>query len=444
VQKALPFLSIDSNPYAVIDHGRLEWVLDAYTTSAYYPYSQTANTSTLPPGSGLAGNYNYVRDAVKVVVDAYNGTMRFYAIDPAADPLMRTYERIFPGLFQPLKNLEHSDPVLLQHLRYPQDLLAVQSAMYGRYHITDASAFYQLSDAWLPSQTSTGPDGSPSQTLATGADGKVLRFSPIYELLQLPGQSSLSFDAIEPMVPYSSNDNLQTLSALLVADSSYANYGKLQALVTPTGSSASSTGGSSGSTIDGPGLANADMLADPTVSRNITLLDSQGSVVTLGAVQVLPLADSLIYVRPLYVSSTQTKFPTLQDVVVVYGKQVSLAPTLAAAIAGVFGSAPSNISSGGSSSGGASSTTIPGEVRTEIAGGVQAYSAAQAALAAGDLGTYQSEMTKAGSLLQQANELLAQGGAASTAKAPSSKKTATTSKTSSSTSANGTTTSLAA
>jgi uncharacterized membrane protein (UPF0182 family) len=337
-------------------------------------------------------------------------------------------------MFKPLSSLQSSDPVLLQHMRYPQDLLAVQSAMYGRYHITDPSTFYGQGNAWDLSQISTGVNGSPSQTLPRAANGETERYSPIYELLQLPGQSSLSFDAIEPLVPVSQSGTLQTLTALMVAGSSYpSGYGHLEAYVTPTGSS--SNGGNltsssvgSGGAIQGPGYANALIQADPDVSQKITLLDQSGSAVTLGTVQVLPLADSLLYVRPLYVSSSQTAYPTLQDVVVVYGRQVSLAPTLAGALAGVFGSSPSGVTSGNRSGSGSAGGTIPTGVRNDIAAGVQAYSQAQAALQAGDLGTYQQEMTKAGQLLQQANELLAQNGASKSAthgapkSAPSSAK----------------------
>ena len=260
-------------------------------------------TNVLPKGSGLAGTYNYVRDAVKVVVNAYTGKMSFYVIAPK-DPLIRAYEAAFPGLFQPLSAMS---PVLQAHLRYPQDLTMVQADMYGRYHIESPAGFYSLSDAWDLSQTSNSASGSPSSQLAR-ANGSVARYTPVYELLQLPGQSALSFDAVEPLVPFSANDNLQTLRAIFVADSDASSYGKLDAYVAP------------GESVHGPALANADINANPTISKAITLLDSRGSTVSLGTVQILPIADSLIYVRPLYVSSSQTPFPQLVDVVVVYGK----------------------------------------------------------------------------------------------------------------------------
>jgi uncharacterized protein len=396
VRRALPFLSVDSHPYAVVANGQIYWIVDAYTTSSGYPYAQAAANGDLPASSGLSGSFNYVRDAVKVVVNAYTGEMSFYVVAPN-DPLIRAYEHVFPGLFKPLKDMSAQ---LRQHLRYPQDLLEVQAEMYGRYHITSASAFYSLSDAWDLSETSNSSSGSPSSTLQIGPNGFTAPFTPIYELLQLPGQTQVSFDALEPLVPYSSNGNLQTLRALFVANSNPSEYGQLSAYVTP------------GQSIHGPGLANADINADPTISKAITLLDSKGSQVYLGTVQILPIADSLIYVRPLYVSSTQVGFPQLEDVIVVYGKEISMEPTLSGALAAVFGSAPSNLGPP------TSSGQIPDQARTDIAQANADFQAAQAALADGNLGAYQTDVTNAGHLLAAANSII-------NAAPPTQKKTTT-------------------
>ena len=253
---------------------------------------------------------------------------------------MQSYEQMFPGLFHPLASLAHTNQsVLLSHLRYPQDLLMVQSAMYGRYHITSPGSFYSLSNAWDLSQISTSATGNPSVGLPVSANGTIARFSPIYELLQLPGESTPTFSAVEPLVPYSSNDKVQTLAALLIANSSASNYGQLEAFQTPSG----------GTSIDGPGLVNADINSNPTVSKQISLLNQGGSTVLFGTVQILPIADSLIYVRPLYVSSSQTAFPQLQEVVVVYGGQVAMETTLGAALADVFGASVNQATPNGSS-----------------------------------------------------------------------------------------------
>ena len=323
VQKALPFLSVDANPYPVIVNGHIDWVVDAYVTSAYYPYGQDAINDALPGSSALSGTYNYVRDSLKVVVDAYSGKMSFYAIGKP-DPILQAYESAFPNLIKPLRVVagDRTTPVLLSHLRYPQDLLTVQAEMYARYHVTSASTFYSRSQLWNLSETSTAANGSPSNQLPIGPDGAIARFTPIYELLQLPGQSALSFDAIEPLVPFSIDDHLKALTSLIAVNSDYSNYGKFLVLNTQY----------LGNPIDSPGFANADILADATIAEEITLLDQKGSTVTLGTVQILPIAGLVeLYVRPLYISSSQTSYPLLRDVVVVYGKQVSMAPTLSQA-----------------------------------------------------------------------------------------------------------------
>lgn len=422
VQKALPFLSVDSNPYPVIDNGQLDWLVDAYTTSDSFPYGQPADTSALSPSSGLQSDFNYVRDAVKVEVNAYTGKMTFFALDLSADPILESYEAAFPHLFQPES---HMDSVLRLHLRYPQDLLTVQSATFGRYHVLGAKQFYTQDAAFALSQTSTGTNGSPSSQLPQDLSGNALRFTPVYELLQLPGSKSVSFDTVEPLVPFSQGDKLQTLSALLTANSSYADYGQINAYETATGNKTA---------IDGPGLANADILSDPTVAPEITLLDSHGSQVTLGTVQILPIADSLVYVRPLYVSSSQTSYPLLRDVVVVYGKQVAMAPTLDAALSIVFGESV-NGQTGSTPSSGAS---LPSGVRSLIAQAVTDYKSAQTALASGDLGTYQSQVNAAGQLLTQADQLLTESGSTAVATVPRKVPASTTTSTPAATGPGGT------
>jgi len=396
VQKALPFLQVDSNPYAVVDgQGQLEWMVDAYTTTSYYPYGQPASTSMLPGGSGLAGPYDYVRDAVKVVVNAYTGKMHFYVVNGVRDPLIESYERAFPHMFEPMSAMSG---VLKQHLRYPQDLLTVQASTWGSYHLTSAAQFYNSSGFWDLSQISTSPDGSPSKQLQLTADGSVARYLPIYELLQLPGDTTPTFNAVEPLVPISNGDRIQTLAAMLFADSSFKQYGRLEALDTA----------STGRTIDGPGIVSADILDDPTISKAISLLDQGGSVVTLGTVQELPIADSLLYVRPLYVSSAQTQLPRLVDVIVVYGKQIVMEPTLGAALLDLFGTQVGlSAGSPSPSTGTGSNSSISAAVRRDIAQAYAEYTQAQKALAAGDLGAYQADVTKAGQLLAKAQRLLA-------------------------------------
>ena len=226
-QKAAPFLSYDSDPYPVLADGQIYWVLDAYTTSDNYPYAQNIDTSSLPSNSGLNQNINYVRNSVKVVVNAYSGQMTFYdvtALTRTKDPILQTWEKVFPGMFTPVSQMP---PALRAHLRYPEDLLNVQTAAYGRYHITQPLAFYNATNAWNVSQSAGA--GSPNQALPTtfttnaqGAivsTGQVARMAPIYELFQVPGQSSQSFNLVDAFVPVSKGDQIQTMSAFMVAGS---------------------------------------------------------------------------------------------------------------------------------------------------------------------------------------------------------------------------------
>lgn len=408
VEKALPFLRVDAHPYAVVAHGQLFWMVDAYAVTNDYPYAQPAANGFLPAGSGLAGSYDYVRDAVKVVMNAHSGAMRFYTVDAKSDPLIESYERAFPGLFQPMSKM---NPALRQHLRYPQDLLMVQAAMYGRYHVapSEAALFYSESAAWDISQTSTSVDGEPSRPLEPGPGGTVASFTPVYELLQLPGERGPTFNAVEPLVPYAKTGSVPTLKALLVADSSAERYGSLESFVTPADVS-----------IAGPGLANSEINSSATVSKQLTLLGQVGSVVSLGAVQILPIAGSLLYVRPLYVSSAQTQLPELRDVVILYGQQVVMAPTLDQALAELFGasagSAPQASTGRPSrpSSSGASAALIPGKVRKLVADAASAFAAGQKDLTKGDLGGYQHQVLLAGKDLSDAQRLLSGSGSART------------------------------
>ncbi len=392
-QKALPFLTVGNDPYLVIDHGRLEWVLDAYTTSTTFPDAEHAITGELPQTSalGASSSFNYVRDAVKVVVDAYSGRMRCYVMDPA-DPVISAWESVFPKMFQPRSAM---DATLAQHLRYPRSLLEVQATMYGLYHVSgdNPSAFYTRSNAWQVSETSSSASGSPKASLTT-ASGAAAAYRPIYELLQLPGEKVASFEAVEPLVPLSAaNQNqLQTLSAILFAGSGTNDYGRLEALLTPRGG------------IDGPARANADMLRDPKVSAKLAALDQGGTSVTLGTVQILPIDDSLLYLRPLYVSSSQANLPAFADVIVAYGKKITIEPTLAQAIDDIFGAgAASGITSGGTALGGSVGT----EVKSLLAEANHDYTAAERALKAQNLATYQRDVQHAAEATAQAGRLLA-------------------------------------
>jgi uncharacterized membrane protein (UPF0182 family) len=389
-EKAFPFLQIGNDAYPVVADGHVDWIVDGYTTSNSYPYAETADTSMLPSGSGLSGTYNYIRNSVKIVINGYSGKIRAYVVDPS-DPIIESYESMFPGVFHPISAMPEA---LRSQLKYPQALLMVQSAMYGTYHITSPSAFYSGADDWSVSQSPGS--GSPSSPLPTTASGQVARFEPVYEVLQLPGSSSASFDLVEPMVPISSGDTLQTLSAMLVAGNDPGDYGKLTAYVTPRGES-----------VDGPALVNARINSVPSISTEISFLDSHGSTVLLGTVMMLPIDNSLVYVRPLYVTSAQNNFPQLRYVIVVYGKQVAMEPTLSAALASVFHATVAGIGVNGQ--GAPSAAAIPAAVRELLDQAQTLYGQALKALRSGTpsgIATYLGDTQQIGKLLAEANKEL--------------------------------------
>ncbi|MGH9920114.1 MAG: UPF0182 family protein, partial [Nitrososphaerales archaeon] len=235
-QKAAPFLSFDSDPYPVLVDGHVDWVIDAYTTTDHYPYSQDADTSAVSANSGLSGaTFNYARNSVKVVVNAYSGAMTFYdvtSLTKTSDPILKTWEKVFPGMFHPVSQMPKA---LIPHLRYPEDLFAVQTAMYGRYHLTNVQSFYNSSGAWSISQSPGAglPDAALPTTFTTNAQGQLVstgqlqRMSPLYETFALPGQSQVSYNLIDAYVPYSPNNPRQTLAGFLVAGSDPGSYGHL-------------------------------------------------------------------------------------------------------------------------------------------------------------------------------------------------------------------------
>jgi len=424
VAKAAPFLQMDSDPYPVVLHGQIYWMQDAYTTTDRFPYGQQADTSGINnPASGLNSSFNYVRNSVKILIDAYNGTMTFYVTDPR-DPIVKVYENAFPGMFTPMSAMPAD---LRAHLRYPEDLFAVQAAMYGRYHITQPSNFYNAGDAWNLSQNPG--TGSPSAALTTTAPtnaqgnptgpGQVQRMSPIYQEMQIPGDSGTSFNILEAFVPKSTNDVQQNLSAFMIADCDPDHYGRLQAFVTPRGQQ-----------IDGPALVDARISGVPAISQQLTLLNQQGSQVSLGNVLMLPVDNSLIYVRPLYVQSSRNSLPEFKKIIVVYGTQAVIDNNLPAALQDVFGSPIPGLSTGASGQAGplpqaplapppASGAANP-TVQRILSQAQAVYNQALSDLKNGNLGAYQNDVNQLGSLVQQAAQA---AGAPSPGSSPSTTTT---------------------
>lgn len=398
VRKAAPFLQFDSDPYPVIlPDGQIYWIQDAYTTTSQYPYSQLANTSAVNQNGDLSGSsFNYVRNSVKVVVDAYNGSMKFYKWQPK-DPILQTYDKAFPHLFTPASQMSAA---LRAHLRYPEDIFTVQASMFGRYHITGAASFFNAGDAWDLSQDPGS--GSPSSALATTAStnaqglqvgtAKTHRMSPIYQEMRLPGDQGLSFNILEPYVPVSQNDQQQNLSAFLVAQSDPANYGNLRVYVTPRGQQ-----------VNGPALINSIISSNTTIAQQISLLDQHGSSVQLGSVLMLPIDQSLVYVRSLYTESTQNPLPQFKYLIAVNGNRVAMRSTLADALADVLGAPIPGLggtpaAAGPGNPGSVTKSANTGQLISQLQA---AENQAQAALKSGDLGGYKTANDMIASLLGQ-------------------------------------------
>ena len=392
-RKAAPFLSFGSQPYPVIVNGEVDFVLDGFTTTDQYPYAQNASNLNVDQG-GLPYSYNYVRNSVKVVVNAYTGKMTFYVIDPS-DPIIRAYEGMFPSLFQPFSAMPTT---LRQHLRYPAELLSVQAATLGRYHITNASAFYNASDRWEVSPT-TGA-GTPSQALnarvITDANGNPVSvgLAPMHPLVQvgsLPQQSHQQLLESLAFVPAGNSGTVQTLTGFMVATSDPKDYGQLHVYETPRGDP-----------VTGPALADSEIQQNAKVSSIITPLDQHGSQVLLGNDLMIPLDQSVLYVRPLYVAAKSNPAPQLRYVIAVFNQQVVIAPTLSGALSQVLGT---SVNTGGGGSGG---TTTPSgsSAATYLAQASKDYANAQSALSTGNLGLYQRDVNAMNTELQAAQKAL--------------------------------------
>jgi uncharacterized membrane protein (UPF0182 family) len=371
---AAPFLTFDHDPYMVIADGRLFWIADAYTTTGNYPYSERS------------GAINYVRNSVKAVVDAYNGTITFYDFAPT-DPIIRTYEKIFPGMFKPFTQMP---PALLQHVRYPEDYFRVQAEQFATYHVVDPGLLYNKGNQWeIPSNVSISGSGT---------------MEPYYVIMRLPGQAKEEFVLILPFVP----NGRSNMIAWLGGQSDPPNYGKGVSFSFP-----------SSLNVYGPAQVEAAVNQDPTISSQRTLWGQQGSTVIFGNLLVMPIEDSLLYVQPLYLESQQTQLPQLKRVIVFYRsaqgstlpngqtQAVVMAPTLGEALAEVFGTSPSV--AGPSPSPGAPtapSTAKPSaQLKALIEQANREFEAAQSALKAGDFAEYGRQIKALQQTLQQLRSL---------------------------------------
>jgi uncharacterized membrane protein (UPF0182 family) len=307
VSQIAPFLLLDKDPYAVVSDGKLFWIQDAYTVSDRYPYSQ-------PQASGSAQGSNYIRNSVKIVVDMYNGTVSFYIMDPK-DPVLDLYRHAFPGVFKDLSDLSAG---LKLHLRYPQDLFAIQASEYSTFHMTDPQVFYNREDLWV----------APEEKY----DGAVNPMDPYYILMKLPGSEQLEYLIMTPFTPQK-RDNM---IAWLAARCDFPDYGKMLFYELPKEK-----------LIYGPNQISAMIDQSTTISQQLTLWDQKGSGVIRGKLIVIPIENSFLYVVPLYLKAEGTNFPQLKRVIVATGDRVVMEPTLDEALNDLFENGPASTQQSG-------------------------------------------------------------------------------------------------
>jgi len=297
VSRSAPFLKLDRDPYLVVDQGRLFWIQDAYTVADGFPYSEPTDDE-----------FSYIRNSVKVVVDAYEGDVRFYVIDPA-DPVLRAYRAAFPTLF---RSLDEMSPGLRRHLRYPRDLFEVQIDKFNTYHMSVPQVFYNREDVWAPPHEKFG--------------GKAVQMEPYYVLMKLPGENRLGFLLMIPVTPR----NRDNMIAWIAARSDFPGYGEMIVYKL-----------SKDNLILGPLQIEATIDQDTTISRQLTLWDQRGSHVIRGNLLVVPIDQSFLYVEPVFLLAEGTNIPQLKRVIVSDGNHLAMESTLAKALQVVFGEQPS-------------------------------------------------------------------------------------------------------
>jgi len=348
VNRIAPFLVYDRDPYVVVSEGRLYWIIDGYTITDAYPYSE-------PIDAGII--FNYIRNSVKVVVDAYNGETRFYVID-GEDPVIKTYSEIFPDLFTDFSEMPED---LSEHIRYPEDLFRIQAELYSVYHMKDPAVFYSKEDAWV----------IPDEIYRGGRQ----EITPYYIIMKLPGKEREEFILMTPFTP----KNKENLIAWMAAKSDQPDYGQLVVYQF-----------SKQVLTYGPMQIEARIDQDTEISQDITLWSQAGSSVIRGNTLIIPVEDSIIYIEPLYLEATEKgTLPQLKRVILAYGDKVTMQETLDQAISEVFEGVVKPVEPG-------FTPETPEEKLSKIS---ELYGKAQEALKNGDLKAYADYMERIGEIL---------------------------------------------
>lgn len=296
VEKLMPYLSYEKDPYMTVVNGKLYWIVDAYTTSSYYPYSE--------PYSGEVGSTNYIRNSVKVVVDAYNGDTTFYVVD-RDDPVARTYQKIYPTLFKDVKEMPEG---IRKHIRYPNSLLKIQAGVYTKYHMDQVKVFYQDEDLWdIAHQI---------------YDTEEKEMDPSYFIFELPDEKKAEFINMIPFTPKSK----QNMTAIMMARNDGNRYGQLLVYKFPKNK-----------TVYGPMQIEAQIDQNTEISKEFSLWNSSGSKYRRGDLFVIPINNSIMYVEPVYLEASNQAIPEMKRVIVAYGDKIAYESTLEDALADLFG-----------------------------------------------------------------------------------------------------------
>ncbi len=367
ISKIAPFLSYDKDPYMVVADGKLWWIADAYTATDRYPYSQ--------PITMDGKRVNYLRNSVKVVVDAYSGSVDFYIADPT-DPIIQTIARAFSHSFRPLSDLPKE---LKTHLRYPEDIFTAQTAVFATYHMEDPQVFYNKEDLWeIPAISERlGDSGNPSDSM----------MQPRHMIMKLPGEKKEEYILMLPFTPRA-KDNL---SAWMVARNDGQNYGSLAVYRFPKDA-----------LVFGPKQIIGRINQDAEVSRQISLWDQRGSQVIQGPMLVIPIEESLLYVRPLYLKAESGKIPELKRVIVAYENKVAMEETFEQALVKIFSGTAKQETSKKIPADSSKKGTVSIDT-TLIQNAHEAYEAALREQQAGNWAEYGKHIRRLGEILQRAS-----------------------------------------
>lgn len=321
IRELAPFLDFDSEPYPVLADGQVFWVIDAYTTTSRFPYSQQVSTDSFTTRADLSGGFNYVRNSVKVVVDAYNGDVDFYVVDES-DPMIQAYQKSFPDLFT---SAEEAPSAVANHFRYPTDLFKVQTDMWGTYQVNDPVQFLEGALAWQVARAAV-QEATVEENVNTGltvTSNTVGPMEPQYRTTQLPGSDETEFvlqRAFEPRSDTGANAR-PVLRSILVARSDPEHYGELVQYLLPAGEALA------------PRIVSSNAVSDAAISQAISLLDGPGSSVLFGEMQLVMIGETVVYIWPLYVKADEAAAPPQLSKIIAYnGSTAVMEPTLDAAV----------------------------------------------------------------------------------------------------------------